>query len=324
MEYNNSRKRLGAGVKFKKLQVAIPVLSCNGYCNGRGNGEMEMPVKLYDKPQLKRPYLVVGWPDAGQVGTMAVDYLKRKLNAQPLAEIDAHDFCFQPKSVVRMGIMEDMEFTKNEFSYWKNESGENDLIIFSSEPPDCRHYQFVNIVLDVAQQYGLERVCGVGGLWAGILHTVEPRVFAVVNKLYLREDMKGYDGVDVRMNYHGPTSMNGVLFMAAQRRGVEGNGLWGGGPNYIAQMPSPRVCCAVLDVLTQMLRLKLDLGEIESQAEYAEQQIDKLVSYVREQRPDFDEYLEKLGKGMRPEPTMENKQGFFKEIEDFLRSQKGE
>jgi hypothetical protein len=284
---------------------------------------MEMPVKLYSKPELKRPYLVIGWPDAGQVGIMAVNYLKQKLNAQPLAKIDAYDFCSQPKSVVRMGVMEDMEFIQNEFSYWKNESGGNDLIIFGSEPPDYQHYQFINIILDVGQQYGLERICGVGGLWAGVLHTAEPVVFAVVNKAYLREDMKGYDGVGVRMSYDGPTSMNGMLLMAAQRRGIEGIGLWGEVPNYIAQMPNPKVCCTVLKTLTQMLKVKLDLSEMESQAEYAEQQIDGLVSYVREQRPDFDEYLEKLEQGMRPELTMEDEQGFFGEIEDFLRKQKG-
>ena len=45
------------------------------------------------------PTLLASWPGMGNVGLIAMDYLRRKLDAKPFAEIDMAPF-FIPESIV--------------------------------------------------------------------------------------------------------------------------------------------------------------------------------------------------------------------------------
>ena len=49
---------------------------------------MELPVRIYKRPRLRNPYLIVGWADAGHVGIDAIDYLIEQLGAEEFGEIE--------------------------------------------------------------------------------------------------------------------------------------------------------------------------------------------------------------------------------------------
>jgi proteasome assembly chaperone (PAC2) family protein len=81
---------------------------------------------LYETPKLKEPYLVAGfagWPNAGEVATGAVGYLKDKLQATRFAELspeEYYDFTSQrPAVAVEGGLLKALSFPANEFFYWK-------------------------------------------------------------------------------------------------------------------------------------------------------------------------------------------------------------
>ena len=155
-----------------------------------------------------------------------------------------------------------------------------------------------------------------------LFYTEKPRVFAVINNPRLKKYVTDY-GVELGLDYHGPTSMNGLISGIAKHRNIEGINLWGRVPNYIGEIPNPQVCEAVLRVLTRMLDIDIEFSDIEAEAQYANKQIDVIVSYLRQQDPGLDRYIGKLEKGMSVEVSEEDRQRFFEEIKEFLRKQKG-
>ncbi len=284
---------------------------------------MKSPVKIYKRPRLRNPYLIAGWTDAGLVGISAIAYLIDKLGAKEFGEIEPHDFCLLPHSLIKGGVLQEIEYPRASFYYWKDKKSIADLIIFESEPPALKHYEFVNRIVDVAQLFGVERIYTVGGVYADIAHTEEPKVFAVINNPKLKGYLKKHD-VELGQDYHGPTSMNGLMIGFAKHRNIDGISLWGRVPSYIGGIPNPRVCQAVLTVLTRMLGIDIDFSGIEAEAQHTDKQIEELVNYARQQNPDFNQYMGKLEKGMKVKAWEETNQIFFEEIEKFLKKQKGQ
>ena len=283
---------------------------------------MENPVRINRRPRLTNPSLVVGLTDAGLVGINAIDYLTDKLEAKEFGQIEPHGFSLLPHVSIKEGVLQEIEYDRNSIYYWKNKKYTGDLIILGSTPPALRHYEFANLILDVAELFDARRIYTVGGIHANIAHTEKPRVFAVINNPRLREYVTHYD-VELGLDYHGPTSMNGLILGIAKQRNIEGISLWGRVPSYIGEISNPEVCEAVLRVLTRMLAIDIDFSEIEARARRANKRIDELVSYIRQQNPDLDQHIGRLEKGMSVEPSREDRQRFFEELEEFLRKQQG-
>ncbi len=282
---------------------------------------MESPLRINQRPKLRNPYLIIGWADAGLVGVTAADYLVEKLPAEELGGIEPHHFYLLPQGLIKGGVLQEIEYPKNSFYYWENKKSANDLIILGSKPPAINHYELANLILDVAELFDVSRIYTVGGLHANIAHTDQPRLFAITNNPGLKKHLTEHD-VESGLDHHGPISMNGLILGVAKRRNIEGISLWGQVPSYLGEMPNPRVCEVILKVLTAMLGVDIDFSGIEAEARYANKQIDKLVSYLRQQDPDLDRYIERLEKNIRLGSSREDRQRFFEEINEFLRKQK--
>ncbi len=121
---------------------------------------------LSSEPDLHSPSLVIGLPDVGYVALRVIDYLKSKLAAQEFGHIEPQGFSTVPWVSVKNGVIEDLELLRNGFSFWKNTSGGNDLVLFRSEQPTARPYEYVEAILDMAQHVGVRRVYVVGSFGA--------------------------------------------------------------------------------------------------------------------------------------------------------------
>ncbi len=196
------------------------------------------------------------------------------------------------------------------------------MIILGSRPPALHHYEFANLIMDVAELYNVSRIYTVGGIYASVAHTAPPRIMAVINNPGLKTYVTRY-GVELGLNYHGPTSINGLIIGTAKQRNIDGISLWGQIPNYLGDIANPGVCQAILKTLTRMLDIDINFAGIEIETRRADQRIDELVSYIRQQSPDLDRHIKKLEQGINPEPSEEDNQSFFRDIEEFLRRQKG-
>ncbi len=262
-------------------------------------------VRFLRKPKFHQPRLLVGWePDAGALGAGIITYLRQELKVE--------EFCrLSPLGYFPLGavsIENDVVEFPTPTLYFSEKSN---LILFHSTQPAQAQYEFLSLLLDLAEEFKVRRIYTVGGLVSRIGHLERRRVLAVFNRPELREELS-YHSLSF-VSYHGSTSMNGFLLWLAKRRDLRAVSLWGEVPFYLANREDPRMMEVMLKSLCQVLDLQVDLSRCRQRAEEQERRI----AEIRRQSPRIDDYLEKVEKGL--ELTEEESLTLVREMEDLLR-----
>lgn len=226
-----------------------------------------MEIHFKEKPSLRNPTLIAAWPGMGMLARMSADYLIQQLDAKQFAEIrsPSNDIYFKDG----MGKLSQY---RHRFYYWHGEQG--DLIVCSGEiqPQSLGAIQqLANQVLDVAEEFGAKRVYTFAAVPNP--HDVKPRVFGVVNKPELREFLKE-NGVQLVSGDGRITGLNGLLIGIAQQREIDGICLLCE-IRYL-DIPQPRSVQTVLNTLTKILGIEIELSELERQAKEMEEKIEKI------------------------------------------------
>lgn len=219
-----------------------------------------MDVKFFKKPSFKEPSLLAAWPGMGLLAVVSADYLRKKLKAELFAEL------YSPKNSVflRDGVVEPAK-VKHRFYH------ANDLIICIGEaqPPTPLEVKLVaGEVLELAKQFGVKRVYTIAAS-PTILEDEELKVFGIVNDRRLLGEVGRY--APAARGEGEITGLNGVLLGEAKERGLEGVCLLG----QIRYMDVPQFRSAklVLEVLTKMLNVEVDLAELDEEAERMEERV---------------------------------------------------
>lgn len=78
---------------------------------------MKSAVKLYKEPHRKACDLLAVWPGIGNVALIIARYIKDKLKAEEIGEIEPFDF-FDPIGImVKSNIIEAPQFPESKFYY---------------------------------------------------------------------------------------------------------------------------------------------------------------------------------------------------------------
>lgn len=270
-----------------------------------------------------------GWPDAGRISSGVVGYLRDRLEAKRFAEVKADDFylfqspgaeSIRPLTNIKDGLVKSLSLPSTTFWFYKNEGANHDLILSLGAEPQLGWHRYADLILNLAQEFGVQRIYTIGGTYDRVPHTVEPIITAVLNDPGWQAEMAEY-GIGFT-DYKGPASIHSFFLVSAGKRGLKAASLWGHAPHYV-QMPNAKVCYAVLKKLVKMLEIALDLEQMRRAGEYLDDQINKAIA----QKAELQEYVRRLeeeyGKGRyeRGEPLAED---IIKEIEHFLRKKKDE
>jgi len=281
---------------------------------------------LTKRPSLRAPYLIAGfggWPNGGNVSTDTVYFLQSTLKAEQIGEITSDDLYIyssptlasRPITVISEGVLESLRFPSNTLFACQRLGAAHDLLLLQGIEPDLHWQQFADAIVECLQAFKAQRLYTIGGYLDYAPHTRIPRLSAVVTHEALKDELEAYD-VDLT-DYEGPTSIQSYLLAACQAQGIEGISLWGGAPSYV-QGSYPRLTQAMLQFLSQLWHLPLDLEEIEEQAIDLEatlhEQIDtnpELADYIRRLEQVYDQ-------AEGPQPDM-NTDAIVDEIQQFLR-----
>ena len=306
-----------------------------------------MTIKLYREPKLKRPDLICGWPGIGRIGIMAVDYLRRAIAAEEFGEIEPWDFFEPHKVIIRDGLLKDLEFPSNKFYYQRLKN--KDLIIFIGEEQPVEEaklyatgekaYRMANLVLDVAEKFGIQRVYTSGAAVTQTHHTLKPKVWAVPNSEDLVDEVRDYENTVLMSDIEGRrgqgaiTGLNGLLLGVAKKRGMKALCLMGEIPYYLqaSPWPYPKASISVLEVLASTLGIDIDLIPLEEMARKIDESIEQFLGSLYEAeaipppiRDQIKESIEKM-KHVRESPgpiTDEDQKRIMEHIDEFFK--KGE
>lgn len=284
------------------------------------------------KPELREPALVTGfagWPNAGGVSSETVNHLRNVVGAQKIGEINPEEFYVftsvvplttRPLTMVRGGVVDDMTFPANEIYAWSAKGEGSDLLLISGIEPDLKWKTYADAVFRLASEFGVRSLYTVGGYYDNVPHTREPRVTAAVNDSVLKKRLQGL-GIAYN-DYQGPTSIQTFLLLESRKYDIDGISLWGAVPYYI-KVNYPRSHHRVLEILSHLLGLKLDISYLKEAAQKMDAELElkiredpKLSQYVKELERAYE-----IGEGSR---TPVNTDDMVDDIQEFLRDQRGE
>jgi len=248
--------------------------------------------KIYRTPRLQNPCLIVGWSqDAGGLGPKAIDFLIRKLHPQEFAQLNPAGFFSLAGVPVEENVI---QFPQSKFYSCE----EKDLLLFQSDGPSQAHYEFLMLLLDVAEQIcKLKEFYTIGGIISLMAHTSPRRVSSVVSQPQLKKPLAEY-GVNTNLEYETPIgarpTLSSFLLWVAQKRNIAGANLWVEVPFYLASLEDPRACKQVLSVLDQRLNLGIDFAELDQEIE----QQNRLIAELKEWEGNIHKYITMLEKGI--------------------------
>lgn len=243
-------------------------------------------VRLHAHPKLNSPNMLAAWPGVGNVAMIVATYLLRKLDFKELGEVEPSYFFDPVGVVVKDNVVEEPKFPQSKFLYWKNKGEGSDLIIFIGEDqPAAKGYEMANCVLDVAEKFQAPRIYTCAAAMTRIHHTESPGVLGVATEPAAAAVFQKYNLINAgNLQIAG---LNGLLLGVAKERDIEGICLLGEVPVYATRVQNPMAALAVLEVLTTMFGVDIDLDELAQLAVETKQKMKQMASQAMGEYIDY-------------------------------------
>ena len=253
------------------------------------------------QPDRKLTTLLIafsGWADAAEGATSAVKFLKRKLKAQKFAEFDPEEFYdftqTRPTTTRTRDGKRHIHWPANEFFHLTNPDTDSGLMIFMGVEPNLRWRTYSQGIARLAFEQGVETVIHIGALLDAVPHTRPVKLSGTATRPDLSEFLEGRE---IRSsNYQGPTGISSSVMDACVKQGLGYSSIWGHTPHYLQAAPNYRVAYSLLQPLTRLLRLPLDLEELRGAAAKFDDEVVRAVqadeqigSYVGKLEGQYDE-----------------------------------
>jgi predicted ATP-grasp superfamily ATP-dependent carboligase len=166
-----------------------------------------------------------------------------------------------------------LDWPENGFFHAEIPGTGRDAVILLGTEPNLRWKTFSQLVLGLANDLGVERGVTFGSLLAGVAHTRPAPVTAAATDEALMEEL----GLEPS-RYEGPTGIVGVLLDACRGAGVSSLSLWAAVPHYVSLAPSPRAALALVRRFGELMKIDVDIAELEQAADEYSEQVSEAVS----------------------------------------------
>lgn len=242
-------------------------------------------VKERMKAKLKSPILVEGLPGLGMVGKITTQYLIKQLDAKKFAELYSPHFPYY----VLVNKKGSVRLLRGNFYLWENNIGENDLIFLTGDSQAQTiegQYEVSSCILNFVSKLGTKLIITLGGYRKEVEE--KPKVVAVsTNPQILKKALQAKALVSSSGNPIVGTA--GLLLGLAKFQNIDALCMLGETRGYL---PDPLAAKSVLEVLQNMLGIKVDISDLDKEIEKSEQ----IVAKMREIEQRREEYARKMRK----------------------------
>ncbi|MEW6439796.1 MAG: PAC2 family protein [bacterium] len=255
-------------------------------------------IRIDRRPDLHLPVLFAAWPGMGSVAVMVAQKLVEKLGLEPIGCLDSAAFTYSEGILIRNHIILPLQLPEYRFYAGRNPSGKGDLLVFiaDNQPTHPQGFALARLVLKVANQFGVRRMYTAAALATSISHMETPRVWGVSTH---RESLTELRGLSIELLAEGHVrGLNGLLLGVGKHMGFEGICLLGELPYYMVGMDNPKSSLAILEKLSLLWSLSMDLSDLREEALQKEMEIEdfirrgekdsRLEGIVRRSEEDFD------------------------------------
>ena len=271
-------------------------------------------IKIYQDIDVKHPIMIAGWPGMGNVALGAVNYLRRKIETVPFAEIEPGKFFTPEAIIVESGLAQLPQLPQSLFYYSHNP----EAIIFESDAQlsgsDGLH--LMSRILDFAQEFKVRRIYTGAAFPMPTSHKKPSSVYGVVNQKNLLDMLRDNQ---VKIMEGGQISgLNGLLLGYAEQRGIEAVCLLATMPNYAISFPNPKASRAIVSVLAKMLNMRIDMSELNVFSQEMDKRMKAIEEKIREMFPTVvkNERFADVDKKEVPKYIMEKIEKLFQEAKE--------
>ncbi len=252
---------------------------------------------------VDRPVLVMcleGWVDAGLSGGNAVAALLGSMHTETLFTFDADLLIDQrsrrPTQRIVDGVLESVTWPEIQLRHGSDAEG-NDLLLLVGPEPDYRWREFTKELVRVSGELGVRLAVGLGGFPAPMPHTRSTRIIATAIDAAVANDVGFIPGVR-----EVPAGIHASLLKGFEAEGIPALSLWAMVPHYVSGMPYPQASVGLLDHLSRLGGLTIDVTELQAAAEVTRERIDGLIA----QNPEHIAMVAGLEQQMDSEVTSSN------------------
>lgn len=222
--------------------------------------------------------MLAGWPGMGNVGLGAVNYLRRKLNARPFAELDMSELFAPEAVVVKKGIAGSFsDLPAHKFYYLTDP----DVIISESAAQigGPGGVTVMSKMLDLAEELGVRTIYTGAAFAMPTGHRESVRVLGAANGAPARDALTAL-GVEALDEGH-ISGMNGLLLGFAGHRNLDAACLLATMPQYAVNMPNPKSSREIIRIFCRILGVSPDMEEIDRAVEGTERTMEEIESQIR-------------------------------------------
>jgi uncharacterized protein len=242
--------------------------------------QIEVIMNLLHKTHFtKSPLLFAAWTGAGNVGILAVDYLRRKLNSNLFAQIDMSNFVTPDSIVVDSGVAHFPETPQSVFYHTHNP----DLVIFESNAHSGGGHdiEIMRAILELAKELNTSRIYTAAALPQSISHSALPQILFACNNPNLKSDL---EKKNISPMSEGLISgLNGLLLGFAAANGIDAVCLLATIPAYAAGLTYPKAALEIVKKFAEISEADIDVEELQQEVENA----DPMFADVEERLKDF-------------------------------------
>lgn len=191
---------------------------------------MDELVELTEKPENDEIYLIAGWrqwADAGSMSSGLPEYLVDLTEAKKIGEIRSDPFYMfhlpathyylRPEIKFEEGFSKDFRDRENVFYY--AEIGGKGLLIFLGDEPHLHAPRYANAFFDVCAELGVRRGVAVGGVYGRLPYDKDRHISCSYSQRSLKEELDKYA---LRYsNYEGGATIGSYFVEKAGRRDME-------------------------------------------------------------------------------------------------------
>lgn len=235
-----------------------------------------------------------GWSDAGAATTTVLQHLGELIRAEVLHVIGSDGFVdFQvhrPKvsfdddgnrqldwpetrlygTVQRPGVEQELPA---ETVRRIDGTPVEDLFLLAGVEPARDWIAFADEFVDLVDSWQIETVILLGSMFSDAPHS-RPIVTSLTSE---NSALRTSNGAR-RSDYEGPVGITSVIDLALNEAGIPVLSLWAQVPHYVHSVPSPKVALAILDKLEELLDVVIPRGELLTEANEWEANIDRIAA----------------------------------------------
>ncbi|ERP32200.1 PAC2 family protein [Chitinivibrio alkaliphilus] len=239
-------------------------------------------MRIYQDVQFKtNPTMIASWPGMGNVGIISTDYLRSKINADVLGEIDMTPYFIPESIIVEDGVAQLPEIPRSILYYHQDP----DLIIFESNAQISgkEGLTIVRKLIHLALEYDVQRLFTTAAFAKDVSHTVPPQIYGAYNSKDLLTEFKDSEIEPMPNGYIA--GLNGLILGVAAKYNIESACFLGTIPSFATNLSYPKASLEIIKLLETLLGIHTEKQELEQSIRLVDSQFSEIEERIRQYYP---------------------------------------